>query len=104
MKRTTYEGHRTDYISFPLGGIGTGSVGLAGNGRFVDWEIANRPAKGSTLGNSHLAIKAETADGTLIDARVLNGDCHLNYAGQYAMNYGHGMPGSTMASFPHFRK
>lgn len=104
MSRTTYEGHRTDYISFPLGGIGTGSVGLAGNGRFVDWEIANRPAKGSTLGNSHLAIKAENADGTLIDARVLNGDCHLNYAGQYAMNYGHGMPGSTMASFPHFRK
>lgn len=103
MKRTTYTGHRTDCISFPLGGIGTGSVGLAGNGRFIDWEIANRPAKGSTLGNSHIAVKAEDENGALIDARVLNGDCHVNYSGQYAVNYGHGMPGATMAGFPHFR-
>lgn len=103
MKRTTYTGHRTKCISFPLGGIGTGSVGLAGNGRFVDWEIANRPAKGSTLGNSHIAVKAEDENGALIDARVLNGDCYVDHSGQYAVNYGHGMPGATMAGFPHFR-
>ena len=25
-------------ISFPLGGIGTGCIGLAGNGSLVDWK------------------------------------------------------------------
>ena len=50
MIRTTYSGSATSMISFPLGGIGTGSVGLGGNGRLVDWEICNRPNKGSLLG------------------------------------------------------
>ena len=46
MKRTIYTGERTSEISFPLGGIGTGSIGLAGNGRLVDWEIFNNANKG----------------------------------------------------------
>ena len=40
-----YEGKNLKEISFPLGGIGTGSIGLMGNGNFTDWEIFNRPAK-----------------------------------------------------------
>lgn len=59
-------------ISFPLGGIGTGSVGLAGNGRFVDWQIANRPNVMSTNGFTHIAVKAERK-GSIIDSRVLQG-------------------------------
>lgn len=47
-----YNDDYTREISFPLGGIGTGSIGLAGNGRFVDWEIFNRPSKGSTNNES----------------------------------------------------
>lgn len=31
-----YEGKKTHLISFPIGGIGTGSVGLAGNGQLID--------------------------------------------------------------------
>ena len=53
-----YTGDFTNEISFPLGGIGTGSIGLGGNGRLIDWEIFNRPSKGSINGYSHLAIKA----------------------------------------------
>ena len=34
-----YSGKALEEISFPLGGIGTGSVGLAGNGRLMDWVI-----------------------------------------------------------------
>lgn len=34
-----YEGDRTREISFPLGGIGTGSIGLSGAGRLIDWEM-----------------------------------------------------------------
>ena len=104
MQRTIYTGDKTAKISFPLGGIGTGSVGLGGNGRLLDWEICNRPAKGSLNGFSHFALKAEKTDGTLVDARVLNGDLKQDYSGQPGMNFGHGMPGGTMAGFPHFRE
>ena len=31
-----YHGDSLKEISFPLGGIGTGSLGLAGDGRLVD--------------------------------------------------------------------
>ena len=36
-------------VAFPLGGIGTGTVSLGGFGQFRDWEIFNRPNKGSIL-------------------------------------------------------
>ncbi len=43
----TYSGAKLAMISFPLGGIGTGSVGLSGRGGLVDWEIFNRPNTGA---------------------------------------------------------
>ncbi len=73
MKRTVYTGKSLEEISFPLGGIGTGSVGLAGNGRLIDWEIFNRPNKNSVNGYGRFAIKV-LRDDKCIDARVLNGD------------------------------
>ena len=102
MNRTTYTGRRTDEISFPLGGIGTGSIGFAGNGRLIDWEIYNRPDKGSVNGCTHFAVKAER-DGKLADARVLCGDVHKNLSGQTGMNFGFGLTNTSMEGFPHFR-
>ena len=58
MSRFVFQGPRRNTISFPLGGIGTGSLGLSGTGRFIDWEIFNRPSKGSVNGFSHFAVKA----------------------------------------------
>lgn len=78
-----YAGEATREISFPLGGIGTGSIGLSGAGRLIDWEIQNRPAKGITNGLSHFAVKAEQG-GKVVDARILNGP----------------YPGSRTRSFP----
>ena len=43
-----YTGNKLNEISFPLGGIGSGSIGLTGNGSLVDWEIYNIPNKNST--------------------------------------------------------
>ena len=60
-----YTGAQLQEISFPLGGIGTGSIGLAGNGRLVDWEIFNRPNKGGGNGYSFFAVRAKTADGAV---------------------------------------
>jgi len=45
----SFTGASLAMVSFPLGGIGTGSVGLSGRGGLVDWEIFNRPNVGSTL-------------------------------------------------------
>ncbi len=103
-----YTGEYTREISFPLGGIGTGSVGLAGNGRLMDWEIFNRPDKGSMNVYSHLAVRAIDETGR-ITAKVLQGDCTENLTGQYGLNrlyqgFGHAVDKKTMAGFPHFPK
>ncbi|QHT59778.1 hypothetical protein GXP70_07305 [Paenibacillus lycopersici] len=104
-----YKGANTREISFPLGGIGSGSIGLAGNGRLVDWEIFNRPNKRSFNGFSHFAIKAEQ-DGKLLDARVLNGDMQSPYTGEPVRGgplhsgYGFGPESQTMAGMPHFQE
>lgn len=54
-----YSGENLREISMPIGGIGSGSIGLAGNGRLVDWEIANRPNKGGNNEHTFFAVKAE---------------------------------------------
>ena len=44
----TFKGPNLKMISFPLGGIGAGSIGLGGRGQFRDWEIFNKPQKGNS--------------------------------------------------------
>ena len=75
-----YRGAQLATLSLPLGGIGTGCVGLAGNGHLIDWEIFNRPNKQSLNGFTHLAVKAEGKSG-LLDARVLQGPPPAPYTG-----------------------
>jgi len=108
MKKFVYKGRKTGAISFPLGGIGTGCIGLSGNGRLVDWEIAGRPSKGSLNGFSHFAVRAER-DGKVLDARVLQGDLHPHYMGEFGKphcfhGYGWGPQRENMAGVPHFRE
>lgn len=99
----------TKEISFPLGGIGTGSLGLAGNGNLVDWEIFNRPAKGRYNGYSHFAVRAIDADGKIV-AKALCGDTQRDFSGQRGAHgelgatdsFGFGVFSGTMAGFPHF--
>jgi len=104
-----YKGAKTKEIRFPLGGIGSGSISVAGNGRLVDWEIFNRPNKRSFNGFSHFAVKAER-QGKLLDARVLNGDLLTSYMGEplrgapLHSGYGFGPESQTMAGMPHFRE
>ena len=101
----TYDGQNRSKISFPLGGIGTGSIGLSGSGRLIDWEIHNRPAKGSTNGFSHFAIRAEQ-NGKVLDARMLNGPYLGDRTGEFqaeeSRNYGTGARRDSLAGMPHF--
>jgi non-lysosomal glucosylceramidase len=102
-----YTGSQLREISFPLGGIGTGCIGLSGNGRLIDWEIFNKPNKGGKNSFSHFAIKAETDD-RLLDAKVLNADLQPPYTGYYTKDnfrgYGFGPDRETLAGMPHFRE
>jgi len=43
-----FTGRNLARISFPLGGIGTGGIGLGGRGNLMDWEIFNRPSSGNS--------------------------------------------------------
>lgn len=93
-------------ISFPLGGIGSGSIGLAGNGRLIDWEIFNHANKGGYNGISHFAVRAEE-NGKVVDIRVLNGDLPPHYIGDYKQTvtyngYGYGPVVGSLANLPHF--
>ena len=98
-----YEGEATRYTSFPLGGIGAGSIGIGADGRLRDWEIHNRPAKGSLNGFTHFAIKAMRGD-ELVDIRILNGEYKGNAAGELQGNqhntFGFGPQRETMSGFP----
>ncbi len=101
-----YEKQKTKNIIFPLGGIGTGCIGLAGNGELNDWEIFNRPRKNTRNGYSHFAIKA-TQNGKSI-AKVLHGDTNENLMGSACASRGHygygfGPKGNSLAGFPHFK-
>ena len=100
-----YVGQYTKEISFPLGGIGTGSIGLDGDGRLIDWEIFNKPSKGSINGYSHFALRA--IQGDKITAAVLNGDIQKEFIGQYKKSqfagYGFGPNSKKMCGFPHFK-
>lgn len=109
---TVYKKAKTKLISFPVGGIGSGSVGLAGNGSFVDWEIFNRPFKGSRNGFSHIMVRAEN-DEKVLDVRVLQGDYTGSAVGGETSNikrgnggygYGYGLYRGTMAGVPHFEE
>lgn len=92
-------------ISFPLGGIGTGCIGLAGNGELNDWEIFNRPNKNTRFGYSHFAIKARCKEKTI--AKVLHGDTNENLIGTRDPacpgGFDFGPRVSSLAGFPHFR-
>jgi uncharacterized protein (DUF608 family) len=106
--RFVFEGERARHVAFPLGGIGSGGFSLSGSGRLVDWAIANRPGLGQFNGYSHFAVKAER-DGTLIDARVLNGPFDGTAAGATGMRPqfdgpGHGANRQMLAGLPHFRQ
>lgn len=102
-----YTGRNTAQISFPLGGIGSGCIGLAGNGQLIDWEIYNRPNKKSYNNYSGFLIRAYDKD-RLVSARVLSGDLMAPYTGEAHRGepghsgYGFGPSEKSLAGFPHF--
>lgn len=99
-------GSRLGKVSFPVGGIGAGCIGVAGNGDLAEWEVFNRPAKGARNGMSHFAVRAEREGGGVVDARILHGDFagDLSGAGDALYSgFGFGPDGDSLCGLPHFR-
>src|SRR5580698_6983300 len=65
-----FRGRQLRMISFPLGGVAAGSLGLGGRGQLVNWEIFNRPNKGYRPPYAFPAIWAQAGSGKPV-ARVL---------------------------------
>ena len=68
-------------ISFPLGGVAAGSIGLGGRGQLDNWEIFNRPNKGFRPSYAFPAIWAQAGNGKPA-AHVLEARIQPPYEGQ----------------------
>lgn len=82
-------------LAFPLGGIGTGTVSLGARGDLRDWEIFNRPAKGTVLGNTFFALRVQP-EGEDPVTRVLEGVIPPPY------NISHGFSPESAGGMPRF--
>ena len=67
-----YKGKYLNQISFPIGGIGAGCIGLDGTGGLRDFEIFNRPNVGSKFSKTFPLIRVKE-EGKEPIARVLKG-------------------------------
>ena len=96
----TYTGDDLRKISMPVGGIGTGNIGLGGNGGLVNWEIMNRPSFKKSPDVNAFLIRVEQEDQPLF-AKVLEGPLDTSqYEGPFGAEVrNHGMPRFRKATF-----
>lgn len=70
-----FRGSKLKMISFPLGGVGAGSLGLGGRGQLRDWEIFNRPNKGFSPDYAFPALWVQSGSNPpvahVLEARIL---------------------------------
>ena len=97
-----YKRNKTGAISFPLGGIGCGSIALRGNGALTEPAFCDRPAKNERRGFTHFAIKAEKGGERTV--RILQGDaaapCSVGHRAPICDGFS--PDADSMAGFPHF--
>ncbi len=94
-----YDRDHVGQIALPLGGIGTGTVGLGGRGQLRDWELVNRPSKGYSPRNTFFALYAKPAEGASV-TRVLEGTIPPPYEGAMGCTTSnHGLPRFRQCTF-----
>ena len=101
----TYQGQQLREIAFPLGGIGTGCVSLSGAGELVDWEIFNRPNKGTRLPYTFVSLWVRPEGGEPL-ARVVQAPPQPPFSGEGGGGYrglGFGVTRENGSGLPHLR-
>ena len=104
-KELVYQGEQLKEIAFPLGGIGTGCISLSGRGSLVDWEIFNRPNKGTLLPYTFFTVWAKAGDQAPV-VRVVQSAPQPPFSGQGRARFGglgFGVTRSDGSGFPHMR-
>ncbi len=93
-------GAQTKMISFPLGGIGAGSLGLGGRGQLRDWEIFNKPQKGNSPQYAFISIWAQQGIKAPV-ARVLESRILPPYEGSSGLGFANvpGLPRLESCTF-----
>ncbi len=81
-----FNGSKLKMLSFPLGGVGAGSLGLGGRGQLRDWEIFNRPNRGFSPNYAFPAIWVQSGNAPPI-ARVLEARIQPPYEGQDGLGW-----------------
>ncbi len=70
-----FQGRQLKMISFPLGGVAAGSLGLGGRGQLRDWEIFNRPNQGGSPAYAFPAIWIQSGNSKpiahVLESRIL---------------------------------
>ncbi|MDX6320561.1 MAG: non-lysosomal glucosylceramidase, partial [Propionibacteriaceae bacterium] len=93
----SYDAQHLERISLPLGGIGTGTVGLGGRGDLRDFELGNRPGKGFRPATVFFAIRTQAGDEPA-RALVAEGPLPLD---QYEGAFGSPAPNHGLPRFRH---
>jgi non-lysosomal glucosylceramidase len=75
-----FSGRQLRMISFPLGGVAAGSIGLGGRGQLENWEIFNRPNRGFRPSYAFPAIWAQAGNNKPV-AHVLESRIQPPYEG-----------------------
>ncbi|GAA2104161.1 non-lysosomal glucosylceramidase [Microlunatus panaciterrae] len=96
----SYDSQHLERISLPLGGIGTGTLGLGGRGDLRDFELGNRPGKGFRPSTAFFAVRAQAA-GQPAQAMAVEGPLPTGlYEGAFGSPApNHGLPRFRSCSF-----
>jgi non-lysosomal glucosylceramidase len=108
--RDSYSDDYLNQVAFPMGGIGSGCISMAGTGRLIDWEIFNNPNRGFQPRFTFLSVWAQQ-QGSKPAFKVLEGQLHESFEGPMYLAPGMDMLGNgegpqqtQAAGLPRMRK
>ena len=85
-----YEGANLEYVAMPIGGIGTGTIWLDGQGRLGVWQVFNNSGEPHIPG-SFFALRAQPDGGSPV-TRVLQTEPESGMAPMQSLRYQGGYP------------
>jgi non-lysosomal glucosylceramidase len=100
-----YDKDHINKIALPVGGIGTGTISLGGNGQWKDVEIMNRPGKGFYGAETPktapcFMVFTEDASGKKISKALMGPIALSDYPGaEGSLAPNHGLPRFSLATF-----